>query len=125
MTPSRPEMRGSADQLPRTLGVASTAMLLVGITIGSGIFRVPSTVAGEIGSVGGAALVWLAGAAISLAGAIPLAGLVSALPRTGGAYVYIREGFGPLAAFLYGWIKLIVTGPAALEGILIAGAFTA
>ena len=105
------------DELPRRLGVASMAMLLVGITIGSGIFRVPSTVAGEIGSVGGVALVWLAGAAISLAGALPLVALVSALPKTGGAYVYIREGFGPLAAFLYGWIKLIVTGPAALAAI--------
>ncbi|HEY2162694.1 MAG TPA: amino acid permease [Gemmatimonadaceae bacterium] len=103
------------DELPRRLGVASTAILLVGITIGSGIFRVPSTAASQIGSVGGVALVWLAGAAISLAGALPL--VVSALPRTGGAYVYIREGFGPLAAFLYGWIKLIVTGPAALAAI--------
>jgi basic amino acid/polyamine antiporter, APA family len=109
--------RVKPDELPRRLGVASTAMLLVGITIGSGIFRVPSTAAGEIGSVGGVALVWLAGAAISLAGAIPLAALVAALPETGGAYVYIREGFGPLAAFLYGWIKLIVTGPAALAAI--------
>jgi basic amino acid/polyamine antiporter, APA family len=104
-------------ELPRKLGVMSTAALLVGITIGSGIFRVPSTVAGEIGSVGGVALVWIAGAAISLAGALSLVALVSALPKTGGAYVYIREGFGPLAAFLYGWIKLIVTGPAALAAV--------
>jgi amino acid transporter len=110
-------MGAAREQLPRRLGVASTAMLLVGITIGSGIFRVPSTAASQIGSVGGVALVWLAGAAISLAGALPLVALVSALPKTGGAYVYIREGFGPLAAFLYGWIKLIVTGPAALAAI--------
>jgi basic amino acid/polyamine antiporter, APA family len=109
--------RVGPDELPRRLGVVSTAALLVGITIGSGIFRVPSTVAGEIGSVGGVALVWIAGAAISLAGALSLVALVSALPKTGGAYVYIREGFGPLAAFLYGWIKLIVTGPAALAAV--------
>lgn len=105
------------ERLPRQLGVVSTAGLLIGITIGSGIFRVPSTVAGEIGSVGGVALVWLAGAAISLAGGIPLVGLVSALPRTGGAYVYLREGYGELLAFLYGWIKLLVTGPTALAAV--------
>jgi amino acid transporter len=108
---------GGPDELPRKLGVVSTAALLVGITIGSGIFGVPSAVAGELGSVGGVALVWITGAAISLAGALSLIALVSALPKTGGAYVYIREGFGPLAAFLYGWIKLIVTGPAALAAI--------
>ncbi len=117
MTPTQPSTRETANQLPRTLGVMSTAGLLIGITIGSGIFRVPSEVARDLGSVGGMTLVWLAGAAISVAGALTLVGLVSALPKTGGAYVYIREGFGPLAAFLYGWIKLIVTGPAALAAI--------
>ncbi len=114
---SQTDTRDTTGQLPRSLGVVSTAGLLVGITIGSGIFRVPSIVAGELGSVGGVTLVWLAGAAISLAGALTLVGLVSALPSTGGAYVYIREGFGPLAAFLYGWIKLIVTGPAAVAAV--------
>ncbi len=117
VTPNQTNTRDTTGQLPRTLGVVSTAALLVGITIGSGIFRVPSIVAGELGSVSGITLVWLAGAAISLAGALTLVGLVSALPRTGGAYVYIREGFGPLAAFLYGWIKLIVTGPAAVAAV--------
>ncbi len=107
----------NTEHLPRTLGAASTAALLVGITIGSGIFRVPSTAAGELGSIGGITLVWIAGAAISAAGALALVSLVSALPSTGGAYVCIREGFGPLPAFLYGWIKLIVTGPAATAAI--------
>lgn len=103
--------------LQRQLGVASMAALLVGITIGSGIFRVPSTVASELGSVDGMALVWLCGALVTLAGAIPLSSLASALPRAGGNFVYLREGYGPLAAFLYGWIKLFVTGPAAVAAI--------
>ena len=103
--------------LPRQLGVASMAALLIGITIGSGIFRVPSTVASELGSVGGVALVWLCGALVTLAGAIPIASLASAMPRSGGTYVYLREAYGPLAAFLYGWIKLFVTGPTAVAAI--------
>ncbi|HEY5088139.1 MAG TPA: amino acid permease [Gemmatimonadaceae bacterium] len=105
------------DHLPRQLGVVSTAGVLVGITIGSGIFRVPSTVAAEIGSVGGIAVVWLAGAAVTVAGALTLVALTTALPYAGGTYVYIREGYGSLVAFLYGWIKLIVTGPAALAAV--------
>ncbi len=105
------------DRLPRQLGVVSTAGVLIGITIGSGIFRVPSTVAAEIGSVGGIAVVWLAGAAVTVAGALTLVALTTALPYAGGSYVYIREGYGSLVAFLYGWIKLIVTGPAALAAV--------
>ncbi len=105
------------DRLPRQLGVVSTAGVLIGITIGSGIFRVPSTVAAEIGSVGGIAVVWIAGAAVTLAGALTLAAVTTALPHAGGSYVYIREAYGRLVAFLYGWIKLIVTGPAALAAV--------
>lgn len=107
----------TAERLPRSLGVLSTAAVLVGITIGSGIFRVPSIVAAETGSLGGIALVWLAGAGFTLAGALTLVALATALPHAGGAYVYLREGYGPLAAFLFGWIKLLVTGPSALAAI--------
>jgi len=105
------------DRLPRQLGVVSTAGVLVGITIGSGIFRVPSTVAADLGSVGGIAIVWLAGAAVTVAGALTLVALTTALPYAGGSYVFIREGYGSLVAFLYGWIKLVVTGPAALAAV--------
>jgi len=105
------------DRLPRTLGVFSTASVLVGITIGSGIFRVPSAVAAEVGSIGSIACVWLAGAVVTLAGALPLVALSTALPRAGGAYVYLREGYGPLVAFLFGWIKMLITGPSALAAV--------
>jgi len=107
----------AVDRLPRRLGVISTSSVLVGITIGSGIFRVPSSVAAAVPSVGGMTLVWLAGAAITLAGALSLVALATALPHAGGAYVFLREGYGPLAAFLFGWIKLLVTGPSALAAI--------
>jgi amino acid transporter len=105
------------ERLPRRLGLWSTTAVLVGITIGSGIFRVPSVVATQVGSVGGAALVWLLGAAVTLMGALTLVALVTAFPSSGGIYVYLREGYGSLVAFLFGWIKLVVTGPAAVAAI--------
>ncbi len=95
----------------------STAAILIGVVIGSGIYRVPSVVATEVGSVGGAALVWLLGAAVTLCGALTLAELSARFPRSGGAYVFLREAWGPLVAFLFGWVKLLVTGPSSLAAI--------
>src|SRR5690242_1732808 len=99
-----------AERLTRQLGLASLTALLVGITIGSGIFRVPSTVAAQIGSVGGMAVVWILGAVVSLAVALPIVAVTTALPHSGGAYVFMRESYGRLLAFLYGWFKMLVTG---------------
>ncbi len=106
-----------SDRLPRQLGVVSLAALLVGLAIGSGIFRVPSTVAAQIGSVGGVAIIWLAGAAVALAGALPIVAVTTALPRSGGTYVFLREAYNPLVGFLYGWVKMFVTGPAAIAAL--------
>lgn len=103
--------------LTRRLGVVSLTALLVGITIGSGIFRVPSTVATQIGSVGGMAIVWIVGALVSLAGALPIVAATTALPHSGGAYVFMRESYGRLLAFLYGWFKMLVTGPASIAAL--------
>ena len=91
--------------------------MLIGVVIGSGIFRVPSTVAAEVGSAGAAMIVWLVGALVTLCGALSVAGLAAAFPQTGGAYVFLREGYGPLVAFLFGWIKLVVTGPSAFAAV--------
>src|SRR5436189_5536856 len=97
-----------AERLPRRLGVWSAAAVLVGSTIGSGIFRVPSTVAADIGSVGAIALVWIIGALVALFGALTMAELATRYPRSGGIYVFLREAYGPLAAFLFGWTELLV-----------------
>ena len=105
------------DRLPRRLGVWSAAAVLVGSTIGSGIFRVPSTVAGEVGVVGGMALLWVLGGAIALCGALAIAELAVLFPRSGGIYVFLREAYGPLPAFLFGWTELLVIRPSALGAI--------
>ena len=86
--------------------------------IGSGIFRVPGAVAAEVGSVGGVAAVWVLGGIISLCGALSLAELAAAMPRSGGVFVYLQEIFGDGVAFLFGWTMLII-GPASVGALAI------
>lgn len=107
----------SPDRLKRQLGVISLTALLVGLAIGSGIFRIPSTVAAQVPSVGGIAIIWVTGALVALAGALPIVAVTTALPRSGGTYVFLREAYGPLVGFLYGWIKMLVSGPAAIAAL--------
>jgi len=104
-------------RLARELGVWSAAAVLVGTTIGSGIFRVPSTVAAEMGSVAGIVAVWVVGALVSLFGALTMAELATVYPHSGGIYVFLREAYGPRAAFLFGWTQLVVIRPSALGAI--------
>ncbi len=118
------------DVLPRRLGAWSGAALLIGLTIGSGIFRVPSTVAGGVGSVNLILLVWVGGGLVALFGALSIAELAVMFPRAGGLYVFLKEAYGPLPAFLYGWSELLVVRPAALGALAMifaeyAGAFVA
>jgi len=91
----------------------SAASVLVGIVIGSGIFRVPSTVAAASGTVGLIALIWVAGGLFALCGALSIAELATMFPRPGGGFVYLHETYGPLPAFLSGWTDLLLAGPAA------------
>lgn len=80
---------------------------MIGDVIGSGIFRVPSAVATEVGSVPGIMLVWVLGGIITLCGALSLAEVAAAMPKAGGVFVYLRETFGPGVAFLFGWTILL------------------
>ena len=105
------------DALPRRIGLWSAMAVLVGSTIGSGIFRVPSTVAAEVGTVGAMAALWVIGALVALFGALTLAELAVLFPRSGGIYVFLREAYGPLPAFLFGWTELLVIRPSALGAI--------
>jgi amino acid transporter len=105
------------DRLQRQLGLWSAVAVLVGSTIGSGIFRVPSTIAGQVGTVGAMAMLWVLGGLIALFGALTLAELAALFPRSGGIYVFLREAYGPLPAFLFGWTELLVIRPSALGGI--------
>jgi basic amino acid/polyamine antiporter, APA family len=95
-------------KLPRVLGPTTAFCVVVGSVIGSGIFLVPSRVANNVPYIGGIALVWIVGGLFSMAGALTLAELAAMLPSAGGPYVYLREAFGRLPAFLFGWTEFLV-----------------
>ena len=105
------------ERLPRHLGLWSAVAVLVGSTIGSGIFRVPASVADRLQDPGPVLLAWVLGGVIALFGALTIAELAGALPRSGGVFAYILEAFGPLPAFLFGWSELAVIRASALGAI--------
>src|SRR5690349_11647056 len=105
------------ERLPRHLGLGSAVAVLVGSTIGSGIFRVPAGVAGQLQEPGPVLLAWVVGGIVALFGALTYAELAAAMPRSGGVFAYILEGFGPLPAFLFGWSELTVIRASALGAI--------
>ncbi len=116
--PSHPaRVLPDAPPLPRILGTASLAAIGVGLMIGSGIFRVPSPVAADVGSTGAIALVWVAGGLLALFGSMTVAELACLYPEAGGVYVFLREAHGPLPAFLYGWTRLLLLTPASIGAI--------
>ncbi len=100
--------------MPRSVGLLQTVAISVGVTIGSGIFRVPATVAGQLQSPGPILLCWVLGGLVALCGALSIAELAGALPRSGGVFAYLLEAYGPLPAFLFGWTELVVVRAAAL-----------
>src|SRR5829696_6905783 len=105
------------ERLPRHLGLGSAVAVLVGSTIGSGIFRVPAGVAERLQEPGPVLLAWVVGGLVALFGALTYAELAAAMPRSGGVFAYILEGFGPLPAFLFGWSELTVIRASALGAI--------
>ena len=105
--------------LPRTLGLWSSVGLVVGITIGSGIFRSPAGIAQKVPDPALMLGLWVLGGGITLCGALSLGELAAALPETGGLYAYLREGWGRLAAFLFGWSELVLIRANALGGIAV------
>lgn len=102
----------------RRLGAADGAALIVSNVVGIGIFTTPGIVAGLVGGPLPYLGVWLAGGVLALIGGLVYAELGGAYPEAGGEYVYIREAFGPAAAFLSGWTSLI----AGFSGAIAAGA---
>jgi APA family basic amino acid/polyamine antiporter len=112
--------------LRRTLGFTDLAMITAGTVIGSGIFLTPGIVLRETGGRPGLALlVWTVAGLISLLGALTYAELGAMKPDAGGLYVYLRDAFGPLSAFLYGWASfaVIASGTVAALAVAFSGYF--
>lgn len=110
-----------ASTLARTLGLRDLALLAVGTVIGSGIYLVPAPVLRNVGeSVPLALAVWIVGGILSVLGALTYAELGAAHPEAGGLYVYIRDAFGRLPAFLYGWALFFVIATGSLATLAVA-----
>ncbi len=91
--------------------------MVVGITVGAGIFRTPGAVAAQLGRPGLTLLAWLLGGVIAFLGSMIFAELATRYPRAGGKYVYARDAFGPRAGFVVGWVEGIGTYTAAIAAI--------
>ncbi|TLZ56009.1 MAG: amino acid permease [Gammaproteobacteria bacterium] len=105
------------ERMPRSVSLLQTVAVSVGIAIGSGIFRVPATVAAQLHTSGPILSCWVLGGVIALCGTLTVAELAAALPRSGGIFAYLLESYGPLPAFLFGWTELVVIRAAALGAI--------
>lgn len=115
-TSAAPPHTGEA-QLVRRLGLWASIGIVIGVTIGSGIFRTPAGIATRVPDPMLMLAVWLFGGLISLCGALSVAELAAAMPHTGGWYVYLREGWGRLLAFLFGWSELVLIRASAVGAI--------
>jgi len=94
-------------------------MINVGTMIASAIFIVPATIATQVPGSGLMILVWVVGGVVSLLGALSIAELGAAYPEAGGQYAYLREAYGPVWAFLYGWANFAVINPASIAAIAV------
>ena len=100
--------------LRRDMGIWTAVSLVVGTVIGSGIFIVPKTMIGEMGTPGLVLAVWVFGGILSLAGALTYAELAAMMPEAGGEYVYLKEAYGPFWGFIYGWTQMWVAKSASV-----------
>jgi APA family basic amino acid/polyamine antiporter len=104
-------------ELRRELGVFSASLLVVGGIIGSGIFFTPAETARALPTAGWVLAVWTLGGVVALAGALTYAELGAMMPEAGGGYVYVREAFGRLPAFLLGWMTLLMIASGAIAAV--------
>jgi amino acid transporter len=115
--PTTTETTGAPETLPRQLGLWSAIAVVVGITIGSGIFRTPASVTNRLPGPLPVFAVWIAGGIVAMCGALTLAEVAAAFPDTGGIFVFIRKSWGRLPAFLFGWAELAIIRAAAVGAI--------
>jgi len=120
MNPTVPAERTRARELARDLGVSHAGAIVVGTIIGSGIFLVPQEMMQAVGSAPLVYLAWIVGGLLSFFGVLTYAELAALKPQAGGEYVYVRDGYGPLAGFLYAWTWCFIAKPASIASITTA-----
>lgn len=111
--------RTDTELIPR-LGLLDATMLVIGSMIGSGIFIVSADIARQVQSPGLLLMTWITTAVLTLIAALSYGELAAAMPQAGGQYVYLREAFGPLCGFLYGWTLLLVIQTGTIAAVAVA-----
>ena len=110
----------SPAEFQRKLGLFDATMLVAGSMVGSGIFIVSCSIARDVGSSGWLLLIWILTGVITIIGALSYAELASMMPHAGGQYVFLREAYGPLWAFLYGWTLFLVIQTGFIAAVSVA-----
>jgi basic amino acid/polyamine antiporter, APA family len=119
--PASSDVAGKARELARVLTLRDLVLIVVGTTIGSGIFTVPGAVLRQSsGDLGIALMVWVVGSVLALLGALTFGELGAMLPDAGGSYVYVREAFGALPAFLLGWTLFLAINTGSTATLAVA-----
>ncbi len=119
MSRSEPSRSSQPAELLRTLGLWDTVSITAGVIIGSGIFLVARNIAQTVESAGLSLVVWLVSGVLTLCGALSYAELGALLPRAGGQYVYLQEAYGPLTAFLFGWMSLLTAQSGSIAAVAV------
>ena len=111
------EVHGGTPELARDLKLSHAGAVVVGTIIGSGIFLVPQEMMQAVGSARIVYLAWMVGGVLSFFGALTYAELGAMKPQAGGEYVYVRDAYGPLTGFLYGWTWFLIAKPASIATV--------
>src|ERR1700730_1607544 len=114
------QVRPAGSGLVKSLGLLDATMIVAGAMIGSGIFIVSADIARQVGSPGLLMVVWLTTGLMVMFAALCYAELAAAMPKAGGEYIFLRESFGPMWGFLYGWALLLVIQTATIAAVAIA-----
>src|SRR6266404_8888626 len=111
------EISAARPGLLRALGPLMGTAVVVGTVIGSGVFKKPQVVAENVPYFGVAGLAWIMMGLLALLGALSLAEVAVLFPRAGGNYVFLREGYGRLAGFLWGWVEFCIIRTASIAAM--------
>src|ERR1700677_2679446 len=117
MLANHPSDHSDRNDLVRGLGLGSAIAIVIGDTIGTGVFLVASDMARAVGSATQVLIAWILGLLIVLLGAFCYAELGATFPKAGGPYVYLSRGLGPLWGFLFGWMSSFLDRPVAMAGL--------
>ena len=110
-------VRPPNEGLLRALGPFTATAIVAGTVIGSGVFKKPQSIAASVPGFDLIALVWILGGVLALLGALSLAEVTVLFPRAGGNYVFLREGYGRWAGFLWGWVEFWIIRSASIAAL--------